>query len=41
MQDWADILDALAGGAQMAQLMEDFGPLSKRRRALLQVIEQE
>jgi len=41
MQDWADILDALAGGAQMAQLMEDFGPLSKRRRTLLQVIEQE
>lgn len=41
MQDWADILDALAAGDQMAAIMENFGPLSKRRRALLKVIERE
>ncbi|WP_193073118.1 tyrosine-type recombinase/integrase [Pseudomonas sp. FME51] len=41
MQDWADILDALARGAALSKIMEDFGPLSKRRRALLRTIERE
>lgn len=41
MQDWADILDALADGASMEQVMEDFGPLSDRRTALLRVTERE
>lgn len=41
MQDWADILDAMAAGESRAQIMEAFGPLSKRRRALLKVIERE
>lgn len=41
MQDWADILDALARGQTMNKMMEYFGPLSKRRRALLEVIERE
>lgn len=41
MQDWADILDALAGGEAFSKIMEDFGPLSKRRRALLKTIERE
>lgn len=41
MQDWADILDALARGDSMNEVMETFGPLSKRRRALLRVIERE
>ena len=41
MQDWADILDALARGDSMSEVMETFGPLSKRRRALLKVIERE
>jgi integrase len=41
MQDWADILDALARGDLMNKIMEAFGPLSKRRRALLKVIERE
>ncbi|MCK6399880.1 MULTISPECIES: tyrosine-type recombinase/integrase [Pseudomonadota] len=41
MQDWADILDALARSDSMSKIMEAFGPLSKRRRALLRVIERE
>ena len=41
MQDWADILDALARGDSMSEVMETFGPLSRRRRALLKVIERE
>lgn len=41
MQGWADILDALAGGKLMKSLMKGFGPLSKRRAALLKVIERE
>lgn len=41
MQDWADILDAMARGDSMSEVMETFGPLSKRRRALLRVIERE
>jgi len=41
MQDWADILDALARGDSMSEVMETFGPLSKRRRVLLRVIERE
>lgn len=41
MQDWADILDELASGDEMQKVMEMYGPLSKRRRALLRVIERE
>lgn len=41
MQDWADILDALARGDEMQKVMDTFGPLSKRRSALLKVIERE
>lgn len=41
MQDWADILDALAHGDEMKKVMERFGPLSRRRTALLKVIERE
>lgn len=41
MQDWADILDALARGEAFSKIMEGFGPLSKRRRALLKTIERE
>ncbi len=41
MQNWADILDALARGDSMKKIMEAFGPLSKRRTALLRVIERE
>jgi integrase len=41
MQDWADILDALSGGARYARLSEAFGPLSGRRTRMLGVIERE
>ena len=41
MQDWADILDALARGDSMDKVMQNFGPLSKRRTALLRVTERE
>ncbi|MAY01366.1 MAG: integrase [Gammaproteobacteria bacterium] len=41
MQDWADILDALARGDSMDKVMRNFGPLSKRRTALLRVTERE
>lgn len=41
MQDWADILDALARGDSLSEIMEAFGPLSRRRRTLLKVIERE
>tara|TARA_R110001583_G_scaffold195118_1_gene369404 strand:- start:144818 stop:146089 length:1272 start_codon:yes stop_codon:yes gene_type:complete len=41
MQDWADILDALARGDEMKKVMETFGPLSKRRTALLKVLDRE
>lgn len=41
MQDWADILDALAAGGRYAQLSEAFGPLSERRTGMLGVIERE
>ncbi|WP_368643061.1 tyrosine-type recombinase/integrase [Castellaniella ginsengisoli] len=41
MQDWADILGALADGAQHAQLSQAFGPLSERRTRMLSVIERE
>lgn len=41
MQDWADILDALAAGGRYAQLSEAFGPLSERRTRMLGVIERE
>ncbi|MGA0585243.1 MAG: tyrosine-type recombinase/integrase, partial [Castellaniella sp.] len=41
MQDWADILDALAAGGRYAHLSEAFGPLSERRTRMLGVIERE
>lgn len=41
MKDWADILDALARGDSVKKVMAAFGPLSKRRAALLRVIERE
>jgi integrase len=41
MQDWADILEALAEGKRYAQLSETFGPLSERRTRMLGVIERE
>lgn len=41
MQDWADILGALADGKQYAQLSQTFGPLSERRTRMLSVIERE
>jgi integrase len=41
MQDWADILDALAKGQTVTQVTNAFGPMSKRRAALLKVIERE
>lgn len=41
MQDWADILDALAQGNTVSEVTEKFGPMSKRRTALLRVIERE
>jgi integrase len=41
MQDWADILDALAAGERYAHLSEAFGPLSERRTRMLSVIERE
>ena len=41
MQDWADILDALAAGGKYVQLSEAFGPLSERRTRMLGVIERE
>ncbi|MGB3424348.1 MAG: integrase arm-type DNA-binding domain-containing protein [Castellaniella sp.] len=41
MQDWADILDALAAGGRYARLSEAFGPLSERRTRMLGVIERE
>ncbi len=41
MQDWADILDALAAGGRYACLSQAFGPLSERRTRMLGVIERE
>lgn len=41
MQDWADVLAALAGGDSIEKIMEQFGPLSDRRTALLRVVERE
>lgn len=41
MQDWADILDALAQGQTVTQVTNAFGPMSERRAALLKVIERE
>ncbi|WP_298016946.1 integrase arm-type DNA-binding domain-containing protein [uncultured Castellaniella sp.] len=41
MQDWADILEALADGNRYAQLSQMFGPLSERRTMMLAVIERE
>lgn len=41
MQDWADILDALAQGTTTSQITDVFGPMSERRTQLLRVIERE
>lgn len=41
MQDWADILDALASKDSVEKITETFGPLSERRSLLLKVIERE
>lgn len=41
MQDWADILDALVRGDSLDAMMENFGPMSERRTALLRVTERE
>jgi len=41
MQNWADILDALARGDSMKKIMAAFGPMSKRRTVLMKVIERE
>jgi len=41
MQDWADILDALARGDTFGKIMEDFGPMSERRVMLWKTIEME
>lgn len=41
MQDWADILDAFSEGQSLADVTRQFGPLSKRRDALLRVVERE
>lgn len=41
MQDWADILEGFADGASLEQITEQFGPLSKRRNALLGIVERE
>lgn len=41
MQDWADILDALARHETIDKIMENFGPLSERRTALFRVAERE
>jgi len=41
MQDWADILDALQAGKSVEDVTKAFGPMSKRRTALLRVIERE
>ncbi|KEZ78237.1 tyrosine-type recombinase/integrase [Salinisphaera hydrothermalis] len=41
MQDWADILDALERGDSVDKITKDFGPMSKRRAALLKIIERE
>lgn len=41
MQDWADILSALADGERYARLSQVLGPLSERRTRMLSVIERE
>ena len=41
MQDWADILDSLQAGKPVEGVTKAFGPMSKRRTALLRVIERE
>ncbi|HRK84933.1 MAG TPA: integrase arm-type DNA-binding domain-containing protein [Alcaligenes faecalis] len=41
MQDWADILDLLTQGDNLQTLTQQFGPLSTRRSALLQLVERE
>lgn len=41
MQQWADTLDALAAGKSPTEVTSEFGPLSKRRKELLRVIELE
>lgn len=41
MQDWSDVLDALARHDSVDKVMEDFGPLSDRRTRLLKISERE
>ncbi len=41
MQDWADVLDALTMGNDLARITDAFGPLSRRRTQLLRVCERE
>ncbi|HLS41925.1 MAG TPA: integrase arm-type DNA-binding domain-containing protein [Paenalcaligenes sp.] len=41
MQDWADIWDALSEGQNLEAVTRQFGPLSKRRKALLSIVERE
>ncbi|WP_341919615.1 tyrosine-type recombinase/integrase [Hydrocarboniphaga effusa] len=41
MQQWADILDALAAGKSPTEVTSVFGPLSSKREELLRVIERE
>ena len=41
MQDWADILDAFTEGRSLGDVTREFGPLSRRRNALLRVVERE
>jgi integrase len=41
MQQWADILDALAAGQSPTEVTTEFGPLSSKREDLRRVIERE
>lgn len=41
MQQWADILDALAAGKSLTEVTSEFGPLSAKREELRRVIERE
>lgn len=41
MQDWADILTALEQGGTLEQVTQEFGPISRRRAALLAIVQRE
>lgn len=41
MQDWADIWVAFSEGQNLEAVTRQFGPLSKRRKALLSIVERE